>query len=112
MNAGRLRSEIELHALTLVDDGQGGYTEDWAPYATVAAEVTRTGTPSERIVGGVVTSVIQYAVRIRYRDDVEATQRIVTDGHTLEVLNVSEASRPRREQLILLCEATSQVAGD
>ena len=75
------------------DDGAGSGT--WSPIATVWASVMD-GLPSRGEQGGTATMLIRPArVRMRYREDVDATMRFV-DGDRVLVITSGPATLGRR----------------
>ena len=97
-----MRHRVTIQAMTRIADGIGGYSESWAPIATVWASVDK---PSGKIVAfaGQLDAVVTAEIRTRYRADIAAQMRLVHGGITYRI----EAALPdnRRTQLQLLCSS-------
>ena len=101
-DASDLRHRVLIQAPTRTPDGQGGSTVTWADVATVWAQVTP-GTGGERVIAHGLREQSPYDVRIRYRADVSAQNRLIwqtTDpyGNAINVtLDVQNATTERQE---------------
>jgi SPP1 family predicted phage head-tail adaptor len=82
----------------------GARTETYAPYAEGVPAHVRPLTGKEAVEGNALQSETVFFVRLRYRADVEPTDRVLFDGRTLEI---KQAINPdmRRKMLELTCEA-------
>lgn len=100
MRAGPLRHRGSLQRHQRVPDRGGGYTETWAEYAPVWAEIK---SPSGRIamIAQQMDSVITAEINIRYREDVKAGDRFVHRNTTYRI----ESPLPdnERTELKLMC---------
>lgn len=81
---GDLRHRITFQTLSLVTDGQGGYTETWADLVTVWAFV-KPMTMNERIFAQKLEPLITHKVVIRYRTDVTSEMRFTYDSRTFQI---------------------------
>jgi SPP1 family predicted phage head-tail adaptor len=86
-------------------DDAGAATDDFVPHAEVWAEI-RDLQPSrsESLRQGLVQGQQQSRVRIRWRDDIDASMRIRDGARTLQIVG-GPAELGRRQYLELLCEA-------
>lgn len=84
MSSGELDERVSLQRLTPKRDGAGGATETWAEYAEVWAKV-RPMTGRERENAARTEALSDYVVKIRYRADVRAADRIVWRDRELNV---------------------------
>lgn len=92
---GGLRRRVTLQTETHVSDEAGGYTVGWSDVATVWVEVTPLS-GQERYAARRIQAQVTHRVRMRYREGVTASMRIVCGGRFFNiraVLNRSEAGR-------------------
>lgn len=87
---GKLNERITIQAFTRIPDGGGGYTEAWANiastptvWAEVIAKAGKEGLVSDRITATMVT-----LFRIRNRDDLDETMRIVWRGSNYNIRGI------------------------
>lgn len=84
--ASRLRERVTIEQPERTPDGYGGQEVSWSTLATVFAEVVPlTQNVRERSIADQVRAVAAYRVRIRARDDVDASMRLQWRGHVLHV---------------------------
>lgn len=102
MRAGKLDRRIVLQAFTTTQDGYGEENESWSTFATVWAQVMPF-TGRERFVADQVSGEADTRFRIRWRSDIDVTQRIVYDGDTYDIEGVIEIGR--HEGLEILAKA-------
>lgn len=100
--AGDLRERVTI---TLPIDGRdsvGGLVRSWSPLATVWARV-KPMSEREQWHREQIQSTAQWAITIRYRDDVTTKQRVSWRGRRFEVVGVQNADE-RRRFLRLACD--------
>lgn len=100
IDIGRMRERVAIKTPTEVRSRSGETTLNWdTTLATVWASVE--GLSSRDIMQAQQANVLAtHRVRIRFRDDVAHTHRIVWRGRTMEIASVTE--RSQREVLELL----------
>jgi SPP1 family predicted phage head-tail adaptor len=102
MRAGSLDRRIELQHRTLTQNAQHENIESFATYATVWAGkadlVGREFFAAEQVQAETATKF-----RLRYRDDVLLTDRLVCNGVTYDLKHVAEIGR--REGLEIIATA-------
>lgn len=106
-----LASGARLHQVTLENpapstpDGDGGYTETWAPLMppTMFARIApATAADLERTTSGTVLATATHVVRILYHPQVTLQTRVTFKGRTLNV--VGRANPDERDvELVLIC---------
>ncbi|MBB6192867.1 SPP1 family predicted phage head-tail adaptor [Sphingobium wenxiniae] len=108
MDAGRLNRRVTIqHRVESQDPMYGTPIVAWEPMVTVWAEVQDI-LPSR---GEDMAEVINLArrparVRMRWRDDVDMTMRLIIDGRTLEII-AGPAELGYREGIELMAEELS-----
>lgn len=85
--AARLRTPVTIQRPTKSPDGMGGWTESWATVATVSAQV-RDLRMEEVVQQMALQSRITHSFTIRYRNDVDATCRIVLNSREYAIRGV------------------------
>ena len=106
MNASDLRERIAIERMARIDDGSGGYTEQWATVASVAAQVLPTG-GREVLTGGSMAGIQGWKVTIRHRPDLSPADRIRWRD---KLLNVKSAADPDGKRAWTVAFAESGVA--
>lgn len=103
MNPGRLRNLVTLQAATRTDLEGGGW-EEGPPVdvATIWAAIEPLE-GSERLRAMQVSASLSHRIRIRYRDDVTAKNRIVYGARIFNITAVIDPNE-RHEELHLLAE--------
>lgn len=87
---GRMNERITFQAFTRTPDGGGGFTEAWSNIpgtATVWAEVVAKA-GREALVSDRVTATMVTLFRIRNRDDLDETMRIVWRGSNYNIRGI------------------------
>ncbi len=102
MRAGRLRHRIQLQHATETQDTTGDPVRRYTTYATVWASIQPVR-GAEYFTAQQAGASRQHEVRIRYRDDVEETDRIVYGSRTFEVEAVLTPWEVHSE-LLLYCK--------
>lgn len=89
-----------------VPDGEGGYTEAWAPldpptwYIAIRPATAR---DLEDVTAGTTTASATHVVTGDYRADVTTKARLVHEGRQFEITGIANLDE-RDETMILLCE--------
>ena len=92
----QLDRRILIQNRSVVRDTSGGEVVTWVDFATVWATVRRTGAREQYLSGSNREQASQNAVfRIRFRDDLDATMRIVHEGSNFDILGVEPVGRKR-----------------
>ena len=100
--SGRLRERVTLQQEARVTDTGGGYELSWQDVRTVRARVKpKHGT--EQVQGQQLQASTWFYVTIRYREGVEAGQRLLWKGAPLNIRSVINPDE-KRQWLELLCE--------
>jgi SPP1 family predicted phage head-tail adaptor len=99
-DAGQLDHPIEWFGATAVTDEYGSVTLVWASLGMDWAEVLPLRT-SERLQAQQEQGVIDYMLRVRWRDDVTEERRIAFDGDTYDVVG-PPVERGRHQYLEVL----------
>lgn len=102
MRAGRLRHRVRIQADTPTVDARGDPIPSWTTYATVWAAVEPLE-GSELVRFQQVQAETTCRVRMRHNSSVAATNRILHDSRTLQVLTVINRD-DRNIELELLCK--------
>ena len=84
---GAMREQISIEEPTMTSDTYGGNTRAWNSIATVWANV-KPVSAAEKFFAGKVEMDVSHKIKIRYRDDVNATQRIVYGARTFIITGV------------------------
>lgn len=90
---------------TPVPDGDGGYTEAWAPAtpATIAAAIQAASTRDlERVTGGAVLTTATHLIRCRFHPQLSTLSRVTFRDRVFEVQSVSDVDA-RQVAMILIC---------
>jgi len=98
VRAGRLRESIQIQRYTSALDDFGAQTKTYSLLETVRAEVKPVA-ESEKVTGGKTEGRTQYKILIRYTD-INKKDRIVWDGLSLEIIEVTDLIR-RKEFLTI-----------
>lgn len=99
IRAGELRDRVTLQRWTPADDPRWGQGGSWTEYATVWASVTPTQAV-ERLRDQGVQSEVSHQIRLRYRPDVAAKDRVLYRGKPLDVVGVIDPDGRKRELMI------------
>lgn len=81
---GALRSRLVFERKTQIDDGAGGFDESWETAFAVWGAMEAAG-GGEPVVGDRTVAQTSYRIRIRFRTDAAADQRIRVDGKVLAI---------------------------
>lgn len=98
-NPRRLRRRIRIERKVAVPDGSGGESYTFTLRAEVAAEVKPlSGRETLEAAEFVAGASIEF--RIRHRDDVEETDRVVWKGAPYDIVHIAEIGRNRGLRLV------------
>lgn len=89
MKCPKLSHRITIQNRTQVADGFGGYTETWATFATVWAEVKAVSS-RERFFSGKLELNITHKITIRYLAGVEGDMRISFDSRIFKIIGARD----------------------
>ena len=94
---------VELQELRTTRDRFGGVVESWSEIEKVWATVNQSGT-SERFQNDADRAIAlrNATIRIRWRDDVQETGRVVYDGFPWDIKGIAEIGF--RRELDLICQ--------
>lgn len=102
MRIGPLNRQVALQRKQETQDETGGVTVDWIPIATVWSSIKH---PSglETVRSEVPVSVVKASIRIRFREDIDATCRALYRGKVYDIKAVLPDT-VGREYVDLSCE--------
>ena len=97
----RLDRIVELQARRVTRDALGGEVEGWSEIDKVWANVDQTGT-SEDFENDANRDVAlrNSTIRIRWRDDVQESSRVIYDGFPWDIKGIAELGFKRELELI------------
>jgi SPP1 family predicted phage head-tail adaptor len=101
MKAGSLRHRVTLQQLTISQGTSGDLVEAWGDVATLWAAVEPLS-GREYWQAQQVAAETSIRVRIRYRDGLDTTMRVIYGTKTLEILSIVDPEERHRE-LQLMC---------
>lgn len=84
MQAGKLRDRVGIENPATVSDGAGGATTTWVNVATVWANITLVNARENRAAEQRAEK-ITHKITLRYRDDINATMRLVSGARIFEI---------------------------
>ncbi len=100
--SGKLRHWVQLQAPgTTQDPDSGEMVEHWQTFAQVWADVVP-ASAREFMAANAEQSEVRGRMTIRYRDDVDATMRVIHRGKWYAILGVMEDAKSGREHLTLM----------
>jgi len=102
MRIGTLNREIALERKVETQDDAGGVIVTWVPIATVWASI-RHQSGMETVRTDMPASVVKASIRIRFREDLDATCRALHGGKTYDIKAVLP-DLVGREYVDLPCE--------
>ena len=103
IDAGLLRTPLELEAPVLTDDGAGGHETGWQPVASVMAALEPVAALSRFAAAQALEEVSHRAI-IRMRADVRAGMRFRRGGRMLVIVTVHDPDETGRYLTCLLRE--------
>ena len=86
---GRMRDRIDILYKTEATDAYGERVETWATLVTVFAMMQQSATSNEAIQAGQETAQQDVRYTIRYRNDVNETNRVAHNGRTYDIESVT-----------------------
>lgn len=86
---GRMRDSIDILYKTEATDAYGERVETWTTLATVFAMMQQSATSNEAIQAGQETAQQETRYSIRYRNDVNETNRVAHNGRTFDIESVT-----------------------
>lgn len=88
VSAGILNRRIDLQAPSRTPDGMGGHTLTWTTIiASLPAAIWPTSA-KETIAGGREATGITHRIRIRYRDNVRPSWRVLHKGKYFNIISI------------------------
>ncbi len=87
MRIGKLRERVLVQQYIEQDDNVGGDIGTFEDLCSIWAQVT-TKSNDESIIGGSIQSQNTYTFRIRRRDDIKASMRLIWQGRTLNIVSI------------------------
>lgn len=111
VRAGTMRDLVTLLSFTPTDDPRFGQTPGWTSFAQEWANVVPlagTQAGAETFDSQGVQGQTCYTVTMRYRPDVDSTDRIQYRNQTLEIVSVADPDG-RRRQLVIQARAYTGV---
>ena len=106
VRAGQLLDRVTIEEETRVSNGQGGFTNTWAPIAATpvvwAKVIGQSGQEAQR--AGIERAVTVYTVDIRKRADISAKNRLQWNGQVMAIKSVLPNPQSPLTFLQLLCE--------
>ncbi|MEX0345047.1 MAG: phage head closure protein [Rhizobiaceae bacterium] len=95
LDPGMLCHELSLQFALRIDDGSGGFAENWSELATVFARIEPAGAKS-LFAAGQRLEQATHNITIRFRDDVTSGMRFEKSGRTFLILNVTDPDETGR----------------
>lgn len=105
IQAGRLRTRIDIQQPVRTPDRAGGFTQNWSTMTTVWAEILPLS-GKEVFEQMRLQSKISHKITIRHRDGVTGAMRIKAGG-TIYLIKAIINPRNLNESLELYCEETA-----
>lgn len=105
MQAGRLRTQVQLQRKSETQGATGEPVTSWATIATLPADVTMPG-GVERFVPDVdrVVATVTHRVRVRSAPQISPLDRFRLGSRTLEILSAVDPDGRRRETVCMCRE--------
>lgn len=86
---GRMRDRVDILFKTETKDAYGELVEAWGILAVVFALMEQSATSNEAIQAGQETVQQELRCTIRYRNDVDETNRVAHNGRTYDIESVT-----------------------
>lgn len=94
--AGDLRETIEVRRQSNTKKQKtGGLMRAWTTFATVRAEI-KSMDGREAVIGSVLMGVSHFQIRIRFRDDIRASDQVLWRGRELNIHSAEDRFGDRR----------------
>jgi SPP1 family predicted phage head-tail adaptor len=103
MMASMLREKLTIQREVLTQDDLGGDVKTWSNIGTTYGHVRPTG-GGERVFAQQLEANITHKITIRYRENIEAADRILLRGVPLQIRNILNLEM-RDKWLELSCES-------
>lgn len=105
IRAGQLTRQVTISRRDIGSDSLGQPVNTWSDFATVWADV-RHQSGMEAVKAGAIVSTVKASIRIRYRTDLTAGDRVALGSTTYEIKAVMPDEQ-RREFTDLVCEVVA-----
>ncbi|MED4586668.1 phage head closure protein [Brevibacillus choshinensis] len=102
MRIGSLRHRITIQKFDKIDDGGGGYVNDWVDVTTISASVSPLQ-GKERYEAQQIQSTLSHKIKMRYLAGILPTMRVLYGSRIFNIISVIDPSERHRE-LEFLCE--------
>lgn len=102
LGVSAFRDRLVIETRIETPDGAGGVKRDWTPSATIWAAV-ETLDAEQRFEAGQIGQRLTHRVTLRYRDDLDTTQRFRRAGDVLAIRGVRDPDGHKR-RLVCACE--------
>lgn len=106
MTIGKLRHRITIRRPQEVSNGHGGYATVWTTIATPWADATSLG-GREAVIGEALQGIAVFRFRIRWRDDIRASDQVRHDGVDLNITAPPADPDGRRRWLVFTAASES-----
>lgn len=109
MRIGKLSERITIEDFTIAQNDYGEELQTWESYASLWAEV-RQPSANERFQGRSdrESATVQYQIKIRFRDDIAHTMRVVWRNKILDIVSITDPDGSRTETILGCNEYESQ----
>lgn len=97
MDAGKLNRLVTLQRLTLISNGKGGYTEQWANVGKIKVRAVPIA-GKEGLAAGSLQESQPWRLDMRFRSDVTVKDQFKADwlpGKTLTIQSIADTGEPR-----------------
>lgn len=105
--ASMLRHMVALQRVTKTADGAGGWDKSWTTIATLYAYMRASG-GGERFFADRLNMEIRYVAVIRYRENIQASDRIVFDGKAYQIRSIIDVEFKKKWLELTLEEGVAQ----
>jgi SPP1 family predicted phage head-tail adaptor len=85
--ASMLRQMVAIQRLNKTADGAGGWEKSWSSIGTAHAYMRASG-GGERFFADRLNMEIRYVAVIRYRENIQASDRIIYDGKAYQIRSI------------------------
>lgn len=102
VRAGRFDKVVKIQRQTTKANSYGGVVQSWEDLATIRASIEPLQ-GREFFSGAIQLGDTISRIRIRYRQDIDRTMRVVYQNRYFEITNIID-SKERHEELQLICK--------
>lgn len=95
IDPGSLRHEVAVEAATLIPDGAGGHSQNWAEIATLFARIEPVGA-QVRYGADQTLETITHRITLRFRADITSGMRLRKSSRSFEILTVHDPDETGR----------------